>query len=88
MGLSIASNDELKGGNLQKNKEILMAVLKGNGSRPQSQVVALNTALVLWAFGIENNLRKGVERAMYSLENESAWNKFKQLKQFLGTDIP
>ncbi len=87
LGLSNASNNELKGGDLEKNKEILISVLKGKGSKPQREVVALNTALVLWAFGIENNLKKGVEKALYSLENEYAWNKLQELKQILEPGI-
>ena len=83
LGLSKASNDELKGGDLERNKEILTSVLKGKGTKPQREVVALNTALVLWAFGIETNLEQGVKKALYSLENEYAWNKLQELKQVL-----
>ncbi len=86
LGLSVASNDELKGGDLEKNKQILTSLLRGKGTKPQREVVALNTALVLWAFGIESDIKKGVNKALACLDNEDAWNKLNELKQVLSKE--
>lgn len=48
-GISSFSNQELKGGDLNCNMNILSSLLKGGGTEPQKKVVALNNALVLWA---------------------------------------
>ena len=82
-GLSYASNEELKGGDLSTNTQILSSLLKGQGSKPQREVVALNTALVLWVSNTESDLAKGVEMALRKLESGSSWRKLEELKNFL-----
>jgi len=67
MGLSEARIEDLKGGDLSENKKILMSVLKGEGTNPQRDVVALNTALVLWAAGLEEDLSCGLSSALNCL---------------------
>ena len=55
-------------GDLSMNKQFLTSVLQGTGTKAQIEVVALNTALVLWASAEEENLSKGVKMALNSLE--------------------
>jgi len=83
LGLTPTSNEEIKGGNLSKNIDILGSVLKGKATRAQKEVVALNTALVLWASGKELDLRKGVKISLEALEGDKPWEKFNELKTFL-----
>ena len=85
LGLSYTSNKELRGDTLEVNTNILSSILKGSGSRPQREVVALNTSLVLWAAGIENDLSLGVEKSLNCLESSSAWKTFSDLKNFLDS---
>lgn len=87
LGLSTTSNNELKGGDLEINKNILMSVLKGDGTKAQREVVALNTALVLWAFGIEKDLKLGVKKSLYALDKADGWRKLQELKSFLDQEI-
>ncbi|ABX08623.1 anthranilate phosphoribosyltransferase [Prochlorococcus marinus] len=84
LGLTPASNNQLKGGDLSKNEAIFMSVLKGNATKPQMEVVALNTALVLWASGLEEDLSQGVEMALNSLKSGNGLKKLLELKEFLG----
>ncbi len=85
MGLTTCSNEVLKGGDLAMNKEILLSVLQGKGSNAQRDVVALNSALVLWASGIENNFQSGLDCAFKCLNQGLPWLKFLELKEFLET---
>tara|TARA_Y100001968_G_scaffold324866_1_gene365104 strand:+ start:1051 stop:2088 length:1038 start_codon:yes stop_codon:yes gene_type:complete len=85
LGLSEVSNETLKGDNLQTNSQILKSLLKGEGNKHHIEVVALNTALVLWVAGAENNLSLGVKRSLDCLNTNKAWLIFKQLRDFLAT---
>ena len=46
-------------------------------------VVALNTSLVLWAAGVEDNIEKGFEKALFSMSKAKPWDKFLRLKTYL-----
>jgi len=83
LGLVVASKEDLKGGDLSGNKKILMSVLQGEGTRPQREVVALNTALVLWAAGLEDDLNSGLAIALDCLQKGLPWQKLEALKSAL-----
>ena len=85
IGLSEVSNECLKGDNLQINSQILMSLLKGDGHKSHKEVVALNTALVLWASGAEDDLSLGVQRSLDCLNTDKSWLLFTQLRDFLAT---
>ena len=84
-GLSEISNESLKGDDLNANAQILMSLLKGEGNKYHKEVVALNTALVLWTSGVEDNLSLGVKRSLDCLNSDKSWLLFKQLRNFLAT---
>ena len=85
LGLSKVSNESLKGDDLQANSEILKALLKGEGNKYHKEVVAFNTALVLWVSGLEDDLSSGVQRSLACLNTDKSWLLFKQLRDFLAT---
>ena len=66
------------------NEEILELVLKGNAHESQINVVALNTALVLWAAGIEENIENAVKIALEKMNQGLPWKKFQDLKNYLN----
>ena len=84
LGLTEISNEKLKGDNLKTNSQILMSVLKGEGNKYQKEVVALNTALVLWVSGVEDDLILGVKSSLNCLNTDKSWLLFKQLRDFLA----
>ena len=84
LGLNKFSNQTLKGDDLKANTLILKSLLMGEGSQAHKEVVALNTALVLWASGLEDNLSLGVKRSLNCLESDKPWILFKQLSEFLS----
>jgi anthranilate phosphoribosyltransferase len=90
LGLTPAPTDELRGGDVQENAEILRAVLQGKGTQAQQDVVALNTALALYvgeaipeADDYLDTFAKGVALARDILQSGVAWTKLEQLAQFL-----
>ena len=85
IGLTEVSNESLKGDDLQVNSQILMSLLKGEGNKYHKEVVAFNTALVLWVSGAEDNLSLGVKRSLDCLSTDKSWLVFKNLRDFLAT---
>jgi anthranilate phosphoribosyltransferase len=89
LGLTPAPTEALKGGNAQENAEILQAILQGQGTQAQQDVVILNTALALFVGeaipgdNVLETLAKGVELARLVLQSGEAWKKLKQLTVFL-----
>ena len=85
LGLSEISNQSLKGDDLQTNTQIMKSLLVGEGNKYHREVVALNTALVLWVSGAEDNLSLGVKRSLDCLNTDKSWLLFKKLSDFLVT---
>ena len=85
LGLSEISNESLKGHDLKTNSQILMSLFKGEGNKYHKEVVALNTALVLWVSGAEDDLSLGVKRSLDCLNTDKSWLLFEQLRDFLVT---
>ena len=83
LGLFASPNDSLKGGDLSVNKNILTSVLKGEGTDAQRDVVALNTSLVLWAAGLEDDISSGVITAINCLKDGRPWQRVEALKTAL-----
>ncbi len=79
------SNNNLVVSDKYSNEEILKSVLNGTGQKSHNYVVALNTALVLWVAGIENNIENGFKKALFSMSKAKPWDKFLLLKAYLET---
>ena len=80
------SNNKLVVSDIDSNEEILESVLDGSGQKSHKDVVALNAALVLWAAGIEDDLQKGFNKALFSINQGNPWQKFLLLKSYLSSD--
>ena len=80
------SNEKLVVSDSDSNEEILESVLTGSGQKSHTYVVALNTALVLWAAGIEDDLHKGFNKALFSINQGNPWERFLLLKTYLSSD--
>ena len=79
---NISNNELVVSGDLT-NEEILISVLNGKGRKSHISVVAFNTALVLWAAGIENDLSKCINISFKSIEKGLPMQKFLMLKSYL-----
>ena len=80
------ANDKLVVSESESNEQIFQSVLNGSGEKSHKYVVALNTALVLWAAGIEDDLQKGFNKALISINQGNPWEKFLLLKTYLSSD--
>ena len=80
------SNEKLVVSDIDSNEEILKSVLNGSGQKAHIDVVALNSALVLWAAGIEDDLKEGFNKALFSIKQGDPWEKFLLLKDYLHTN--
>jgi len=87
VGLEPAPLDALLGGDLATNGAILEAVLQGGGSRAQREVVALNTALVLWAAGLAPGVAEAVPVALAALESGAPWQRLERLRSALASSV-
>jgi len=79
-------NEQLVVSEGDSNEEILKSVLNGSGKKSHKDVVALNAALVLWASGIEDDLNKGFNKALFSINQGNPWKKFLLLKNYLSSN--
>jgi len=77
------SNSELVVSGELTNEEILISVLSGKGNKSHISVVAFNTALVLWASGIENDLSNCIDMAFSCIKKGLPMQKFLKLKSYL-----
>ena len=80
------SNDKLVVSDNESNEGIFESVLNGSGQKSHKYVVALNTSLVLWAAGIEDDLHKGFDKALFLINQGDPWEKFLLLKTYLSSD--
>ena len=81
------SNEELVVSDSNSNELILESVLNGSGKKSHKDVVALNSALVLWAAGVEDDLKEGFNRSLCSINQGDPWQKFLLLKNYLSSDM-
>jgi anthranilate phosphoribosyltransferase len=82
LGLTPASLEALQGGDVSDNAQILKSVLQGNGTPPQTDVVALNAAFALFVGGAVEDYATGVKLAQQILKNGAAWDKLEALVRF------
>jgi anthranilate phosphoribosyltransferase len=84
LGLVSAPLEALRGGDLADNQRILENVLKGQATAAQMDVVAFNTALVLWVAGVELDLKTAARRASDTLREGLPWQKLQGLQRALS----
>jgi anthranilate phosphoribosyltransferase len=87
VGLEPAPLEALLGGDLDTNRSILEAVLQGGGTRAQREVVALNTALVLWAAGVAPGVAEAVPMALEALASGAPWQRLERLRAALSAPV-
>ncbi len=80
LGLAPADLEDLRGGDVAANRAILEAVLQGRGSRAQTDVVALNAALVLLAAGLADSIPTALGRTQEVLASGRGWERVEALR--------
>lgn len=87
LGLTPAGTDQLRGGDVPENAQILQNVLQGKGTPAQQDAVALNAALALQVAGVIplEDHAAGLSLAKDILHSGAGWSKLEQLVKFLKT---
>ena len=80
------SNDKLVVTENNSNEDILKSVLNGTGEKSHKEVVALNASLVLWVAGIDDDLKEGFNKALFSINQANPWKHFLLLMNYLSAD--
>jgi anthranilate phosphoribosyltransferase len=80
-GVAHANAADLSGGDRVRNREIAIAVLKGERG-PRRDIVLVNAAAALLAAGPATDLHAGMRLAAHSIDTGAAWRKVEQLAQF------
>ena len=80
LGLERASLDALTGGSIEKNAEIMTAVLSG-ASGPRRDVVVANAAGGILAGGKATDLGEGVRVAQESIDSGNAMKRLEKLRE-------
>ena len=80
-GLKRATPENIRGGNSQKNAEIIKKILAGEKGA-QRDVVLLNAAAAFVSTGLDGNFREGIERAKESIDSGRAKDKLDSLIGF------
>lgn len=85
-GLPMAREEDILGGTVSENAEILKAVLQGEKG-PRRDMVLLNAGAALCAAGKAKDLKEGIQLAAQSIDSGEAFNKLQQLieKTNVGT---
>jgi anthranilate synthase/phosphoribosyltransferase len=77
-GLALATAEELKGGDLHGNCEIVLDVLHGEKG-PRRDAVVFNAAAAIYLSGLATDLGQGVQMAKSSIDSGAALEKLRQL---------
>lgn len=83
LGITPASLEALRGGEVADNHTILQAVLQGKSTQAQQDVVALNAALALVVGDKVSDYGAGLALAREILTSGAGWTKLEQLAKFL-----
>jgi anthranilate phosphoribosyltransferase len=75
----VQPSDLEAGASVADSADIFMAILEGNGSKAQNNIVAANAAFGLKCYYPEKTIRECVAMARESLESGKALNAFKTL---------
>jgi anthranilate phosphoribosyltransferase len=81
LGLALAQEKDLKGGNVQANVQIAKAILDGKKG-PQRDIVVLNAAYALYISEKVKTINDGLTMAAESIDSGRALGKLESLKEF------
>lgn len=78
VGLSVYSNDEIRGGDSKENADILLKVLKGEKGAAR-ETVLLNAGIGIFTGGKTDSIAAGVDKAKEMIDSGAALNKLMEL---------
>ncbi len=81
-GLKRASLRDIKGGDINENKEIALKILKGEDYSPKTDFVALNVAFALKVVNKVDNIKEGIDLAKESIYSRKGFEILEKLINF------
>ncbi len=81
-GFKRADAQELKGGDAEFNKNITLAILKGEEKGAKRDVVLLNAAAALYISGKASSLEEGIKLAAESIDSGKALDTLEKVSKF------
>lgn len=79
-GIKRTSLESIKGSGINKNAEIIKAILNNEITDSRLDIVALNTAAIFWAANKVQRLEEGLSLSYNLIENGFAYQKLKELQ--------
>jgi anthranilate phosphoribosyltransferase len=80
-GLERATPEDIKGGNAERNAQIIREILEGKRG-PRRDMVLLNASAAFVAAGVDQSFDEGIERAKEAIDSGSAKGKLEALISF------
>jgi anthranilate phosphoribosyltransferase len=80
-GLQRAKPEEIRGGNAERNAQIIREILEGKKG-PKCDVVLLNASAAFVAVGVDQTFNEGIERAKEAIDSGNAKAKLEALISF------
>ena len=77
-GFNYCTMDELKGGDKDYNKEIIISILSGEQS-PKRDISVLNSGVALYLYNDNLSLKEGIELAKKTIDSKQALQKLEEL---------
>lgn len=81
LGFNLAQEEDLIGGDIERNTEIAFYILNGNAG-PKRDIVVLNAAFALYTAEKVDNIVDGIHLASECLDNKKAKAKLQELVEF------
>lgn len=84
VGIASTELSELAGGDVEKNKKIIEAVINGEKGAPRD-IVVLNAGAGLYVAGVADSIKEGVRLSQNSIDNRAALKKLNSLIEFTNS---
>ncbi len=83
-GLKRCKLEEIKGGSLKDNAEILLNIIKGKEKGAKCDIVCLNTSFLLKICKVVNNVEEGINLCKDVISKGIPYNKFNEILEFIN----
>ena len=81
-GIKQCSLDEIRGGDVEENAEIMKGILSGTLTGPKRDVVLLNSGAALYVAGKAQTIKEGLRLATLAIDTGSAWQKLEDYRKY------
>jgi anthranilate phosphoribosyltransferase len=83
-GLKRCKLDDIKGGSLKDNAEILLKIIKGKEKGAKSDIVYLNTSFLLKICKVVNSIEEGINLCRDIVKKGIPYRKFNEILEFIN----